>query len=561
VASGDPTPDGVVLWTRVSVGAADTVEVHWTVATDPSLASPVAGGTAVAVPDGDHTVHVTVAGLVPATTYWYGFRVGDEASPVGRTRTLPAPDGPVERIRIGVVCCAHYATGYFNAYARLAERDVDLVLHLGDYIYEAEAKHERWTRYHRPRGRCLTLPDYRARHGQYKTDPDLQALHARHPVVAVWDDHELAGNAWWDGAAGHTPLTDGDWPRRRAAAVRAYREWMPSGLPDPSDPYRIWRTVQLGPLADLVLLDTRLVGRERPAAGRRPVVGVRRRDRALLDRAQWTWLEETLGSGAAGEVGGRRDEVPTRSPGTVPTDRQRWALVASQVVMAPIHLLAARGGLGRRLGAVGDGLIVNSGQWDGYPEERERLLRLLAGRGGPALVVSGDLHSSWVSQLALEHGRGAPVAAEFTVPAVSAPTFARALAPKVRGARSALERLIRRANPHVAWVDTASHGYLLLDVTADRVEGRWWHVDRVGRRTEVEHLAATWSVTRDDPHPVAGAGDNAPVGGGAVAGGDALLQAGEDAGGDAVPQGDDSAGGDALLQGGEGAGGDSSPGA
>jgi alkaline phosphatase D len=479
VASGDPTPDGVVLWTRVSVPARDTVSVGWTVAPDPALAEPVASGSATATPDGDHTVHVTVTGLRPETTYWYRFTAGGESSPVGRTRTLPGPDGPARgRLRLGVVCCAHYATGYFNAYARLAERDVDLVVHLGDYIYEAEAKREKWTRFHRPRGRCLTLPDYRARHGQYKTDPDLQQLHARHPMVSVWDDHELAGNAWWDGAAGHHPRHDGDWPHRRAAAVRAYREWMPSGLPDPADPLRVWRTVRLGSLADLVMLDTRLEGRERPVAGRRPVVGVRRRDRALLSARQWAWLEGEF----SGETG-------------------RWTLLASQVVVAPIHLLAAGGALLRPLGAVGGGLIVNSGQWDGYPRERDRLLGLLARRRGGALVLSGDLHSSWVSQLSADDGRGAPVATEFTVPAVSAPTFARALAPKVRGARSVLERAIHRANPHVAWVDTASHGYVVLDVTADRVEGQWWHVDRVGKRTEAERLAATWLVGRGDPRP------------------------------------------------------------
>jgi alkaline phosphatase D len=467
-----------VLWARVSVEAGARVPVGWTVASDAALADPVGSGSVTATPDRDHTVHVTVAGLRPATTYWYGFTAGGEHSPIGRTRTLPAPDGPADRLRLGVVCCAHYATGYFNAYARLAERDVDLVVHLGDYIYEAEAKREKWTRYHRPRGRCLTLPDYRARHGQYKTDPDLQLLHARHPMVAVWDDHELAGNAWWDDAAGHDPRSDGDWPRRRAAAVRAYREWMPSGLPDPADPFRVWRTVRLGPLADLIMLDTRLVGRERPAAGRRPVVGVRRRDRALLNPEQWEWLED--------ELDGETD---------------RWTVVASQVVMAPIHLLAAGGAAGRRLGAVGGGLIVNSGQWDGYPDQRDRLLSLLAHRRGGALVVSGDLHSSWVAQLAADDGRGAPVAPEFTVPAVSAPTFARALAPKVKGARSALEWAIHRANPHVAWVDTASHGYVVLDLTPARIEGQWWHVDRVGKRTEAERLAATWSLARGDPYP------------------------------------------------------------
>jgi alkaline phosphatase D len=477
VASGDPTPESVVLWTRVTVPAGEAVSVKWVVASEPSLDSPVASGSVQATRDRDHTVHVEVPGLRPASTYWYAFSGGEERSPVGRTRTLPAPGDPAAgRLRLGVVCCAHWATGYFNAYARLAERDIDLAVHLGDYIYEAEAKREKWTRFHRPRGRCLTLPDYRARHRQYKTDPDLQQLHARHPVVAVWDDHELAGNAWWDGAAGHDPWTDGDWPRRRAAAVRAYREWMPSGLPDAADPFRVWRTVRLGPLADLLLLDTRLAGREEPAAGRRPVLGVRRRDRALLNPEQWRWLEGELGPAAAG----------------------RWSLVASQVVVAPIHLLAAGGAVGRRLGAVGGGLIVNSGQWDGYPEERERLLRLLAGRAGEALVLSGDLHSSWVSQLG--------PATEFTAPAVSAPSFARALAPKVRGARSLLEAAVRRANPHVAWVETAGHGYLLLDVTADRVDAHWWHVGRIGRRTGEERLAATWSVTRGDPRPRPGPG-------------------------------------------------------
>jgi len=227
--------------------------------------------------------------------------------------------------------------------------------------------------------------------------------------------------------------------------------------------------VRLGRLADLVILDTRLVGRDRPAAERRPVVGVRRRDRSLLGPAQWKWLEETLGN---------RESTAGR-----------WTLLASQVVMAPIHLLAAGGAVGRRLGAVGGGLIVNSGQWDGYPDERERLLALIGRHPGEALVLSGDLHSSWVSELRPSDGAGPPVAAEFTVPAVSAPTFA---------------RVIRRANSQVAWVDTAGHGYVLLDVTPERIESQWWHVERVGKRTDRERLAATWSVARGDPRPIGG---------------------------------------------------------
>ena len=488
VASGDPTAFGVVLWTRVSVAARACVPVEWRVATDPCLAHVVARGRAEARAEADHTVSVAVGGLQPATTYWYGFEAGRLRSPVGRTRT--APHGPVDRLRLGIVCCAHWTTGFFNAYGRLADRDVDLVVHLGDYVYEDENPKAAGVRRHNPPGRVVTLADYRARHAQYRSDPDLQRLHARHPVAAVWDDHELAGNAWCDGAARHDPRTDGDWDTRRDAAIRAYREWMPLRPPDPSDARRMWRPVRLGGLCDLLLLDTRLAGRDRPAGLRRPVVGVRRRDRSLLGEEQWRWLAGELAPSAAAE----------RPPGD---SAPRWRLVASQVVAAPVHMVRVPRPLtraGRLLGAVNGGLAVNAGQWDGYPDEQQRLFRLLGARPGDAVVLSGDLHSSWASSLAAEGC--APAAAEFVAPAVSAPSFARALAPKFPGGRALLERVIRAANPHVRWVKTSGHGYLLLDVTAARVEAQWWHVDTLRRPHRGEHLAAVWSVAHGDPRLV-----------------------------------------------------------
>lgn len=455
---------------------------------DPHLTDVVASGVALGRPEADHTVQVAVDGLAPRTTYWYGFKVvgpegGPVRSPTGRTRT--APVASVDRLRIGVVCCAHWQTGYFNAYGRLAERDVDLVVHLGDYLYEDNALKERGDRRHDPAGRIATLAGYRARYAQYRTDPDLQRLHRRHPVVAVWDDHELAGNAWRDGAARHDPKTDGPWPARRAAAEQAYREWVPARWPDPSDPSRLWRQVPFGPSLDLLVLDTRLHGRDEPAAGHRSVVGIHRRGRSLLGEAQRAWLAERLGPRA----------VASTPAGEAPA---RWTLVLSQVVVAPIHLLAVPPRLRRPLGAVGGGIIVNPGQWDGYPDERTRLLRLLAGRPGDVVVVSGDLHSSWAAQLEPEDG-GPPVAAEVVAPAVSAPSFARALAPPVQGGRRLLEWAIRRSNPHVRYVDTAGHGYLLLDVTAGHVDAEWWHVDTKLRRAPGEHLAARWRVLHGDP--------------------------------------------------------------
>jgi alkaline phosphatase D len=453
VASGDPTHDGVVVWTRVSGAEGDSVPVRWRVATDAELHDVVAEGTAEAVPEHDFTVQVVVTDLHPATTYWYGFGAGDAVSPVGRTRT--APIGPVERLRVGVVCCSHYETGFFNAYGRLAERDLDVVLHLGDSIYEDRARTSRVARRHEPPERVITLDDYRGRYAQYRTDPDLLALLARHPLVAIWDDHELAGNAWAGGAARHDAETDGDWRSRVEAATRAYREWTPLRLPDPADPLRLWRRVRLGNLCEVLVLDTRLAGRARPAAGRRPVVRVWDRRRRLLGNAQWRWLESELSRPAPG-----------------------WRLVASQVMVAPVAVAPGR-------------LGINPGMWDGYPAERDRLLKLLGAHPGEAVVVSGDLHSSWASELG--------PAVELTAPAVSAPTFAQALAPRVPGARHLLEWILRWANPHVRYVDTAHHGYVVLELTPGQLEAQWWHVATVRHPDPAEHCAARFTVARGVP--------------------------------------------------------------
>jgi alkaline phosphatase D len=453
VASGDPASDGVVLWTRVGGADEGSVPLRWRVATDEALAGFVAEGEAEARADRDFTVQVVVTGLQPATTYWYGFSAGDVASPVGRTRT--APVGPVDRLRVGVVCCSHYETGFFNVYGRLAERDLDVVVHLGDSIYEDRARRTRGVRRHDGPERVITLDDYRRRYAQYRTDPDFAALLARHPVVAVWDDHELAGNAWLGGADRHDPATDGDWRARVDAATRAYLEWTPLRLPDPTDPRRLWRRVRLGNIADLLMLDTRLAGRDRPAAGRRPVLRIWDRRRHLLGKAQWRWLERELGRSGAG-----------------------WRLVASQVMVAPV--------------AVGPGRLgVNPGMWDGYPAERARLLKLLAAHSGEAVVVSGDLHSSWAAEL------GPSV--EVTVPAVSAPSFAQAMAPKIPGGRRLMEWILRLFNGHVRYLDTASHGYVVLDLTPDVLEAQWWHVDTVRRADRGEHCAARFSVVRGEP--------------------------------------------------------------
>ena len=215
MASGDPTGDRLVIWTRVTTTAAEPPPVSWTVATDPDLSDIVASGTTTPDPDADGTVHVDVEGLQPGTTYHYGFEALGERSPVARTRTLPPRDA--DHLRIAMVSCAKYAAGFFNAYSRIAERDdLDFVLHLGDYIYEVSNKPPATQtvgpdigRPYVPANECVNLQDYRARYGHYHQDPDLMAMHHAHPVIGIVDDHEFADNVWREGSLEHRDERDG----------------------------------------------------------------------------------------------------------------------------------------------------------------------------------------------------------------------------------------------------------------------------------------------------------------------------------------------------------------
>jgi len=478
VASADPLPDGVLLWTRCSTDAREPVAVRWWISTVPDGSQVVARGTAEATSERDHTVHVDVAQLEPATTYWYGFSAGDVRSPTGRTRTAASGGGPRQHLRLGLTSCASWPCGYFNAYANLAARDLDLVVHVGDYLYENDRVSLAPTaaRAHRPAGALRSLDDYRRRHAQYRTDPDLQALHARHPMAAAWDDHEIAGGAWRDGATDHRPDLHGPWNERRAAAVQAYLEWMPVRTGD-GGPDSVHRRLDLGPLADLVMLDTRLAGRDRPAADGTAVSKLGYGQRGLLGDAQWRWLEDQLTSAT----------------------KRRWLLLGNQVVMAPIRAVSFDGGRG-----------INPGQWDGYPAERDRLFRLLQSTGWTTdvAVLSGDLHSSWAADL--------PIGAEFVSPSVTTDAFAQTVLPVDCLARPAAW-WFRMQNPHLRMVELRRHGYVVIDITHDRLRADWWHLATISRRDQTERWAGGWQLRHGRPglersaSPIGGAGGGAGV--------------------------------------------------
>ena len=450
VASFEPTDRAVLLWTRLT-GA---TSARWTLAADSGLSQVVAAGDASTGPDADSTVVVDVDGLQPGTSYWYRFESAGERSPVGRTRTLPA--APAAAVRIGVVCCARYSMAPLGAYRAMAEREVDLVLHLGDYVYEDDG--HKGPRSHQPPRAATTLDDYRARLAQIRMDSDCQALHLRHPMVLALDDHDVADNCWAGGAKNHDPSVHGPWADRARAAARARQEWAPARLRDPADPTATWRSVPIADLAEIVVVDTRLSGRDLQA-GDEGAKELHDPGRSLLGDQQRDWLGRRL------------------------TDTSRpWSLLASGVVVNEISLPLPATSLINALIPNGyaaiEGKVMHDDQWDGYPAERDRLAGWLAERGragGRTVIVSGDIHSSWAFE-GPPGPDGDPVAVEMTVPAVASKPMGRS---RVPGAWRVLDGLVRRLE-HVPWVDVTERGYGLLDVTPDEVRMEWWFVEATG---------------------------------------------------------------------------------
>ncbi|MBU2272458.1 MAG: alkaline phosphatase D family protein, partial [Alphaproteobacteria bacterium] len=348
VASGDPQADGVVIWTRVTPAdpAVRSVRVDWSVWRDGEAAS-VASGTVETGPDRDFTVKVPVAGLQPGVDYRYAFTAGETRSPQGRTRTLPA--GPTPEVVLAVASCQLYPGGLFNAWDAVSKLErLDAVVHLGDYIYEYGAEPDAYGmasgaplgRIPEPAHEIVSLADYRQRHAQYKSDPQLQAAHARAPWIVSWDDHETANNSWMGGAENHSPETEGDWNTRKANALKAYFEWMPIRDPAPGGSFEAMnRSFQFGDLASLIMLETRLTARDDQldygrdldvVDGQPDVAGFRAKindpARRMMSEAQEAWLAKEL-----------TDSVQAGRP---------WQVLGNQVVMARMDVPSPRATLG-----------------------------------------------------------------------------------------------------------------------------------------------------------------------------------------------------------------------
>lgn len=476
VASFDPLADRVLLWTR----APGAGRVAWHVSRTVDAGEVVAEGEADVPSDADGCVTVDVAGLEPATTYHYWFSVDGVLSPIGRTRTLPS--GPTTWARLALVCCADPSLGPLRVYRAAAEDELDLVLHLGDYIYE-EAKGDRPME---PDHTCATLEDYRLRLASTRRSPDLQALHLRHPMVFVWDDHDVADNAWRHGAKEHDPEEHGPWEDRLAAAARARQEWLPARLREPQDQLSMWRSFSLGDLAEVVVLDTRIPGRDQQAGdeGAKPLEDP---DRSLLGPAQRRWAHERI-----------RD---TTRP---------WCLLASQVTVSALTLPVPAGAAVDKAMPSGyqvqNGEVLCSDEWDGYPAERTALVQAMADRGPGTVVLSGDVHSSWAMELAAdEHGPAAAV--EAVCPSVTSTPMAEQLPSGWEAVADSLAEEV----PHQCWNDLEHRGYVRLDVRPEQVRADWFAVDPEDEAA-VPRLLASWSSPHGRPPRWEEATPSLPVG-------------------------------------------------
>ncbi len=485
VASGDPLTDRVILWTRVSpVTPKPSITVGYVLATDPALTQVVQVGSTKTNPGRDYTVKIDATRLQPGKTYYYRFNAEGEVSPVGRTKTLPV--GSVSRLRMAVVSCSNHAYGYFNAYARVAQRaDLDLVVHLGDYLYEYGAGQYGTVRTPEPATEMVTLADYRARHAQYKRDADLQAAHRQHAFITIWDDHEIANDSWVGGAQNHTPGTEGPWAQRVADGLKAYYEWMPIRAVDTADLRHNQRSFRFGDLVELVMLEERLGARSQQLPATIP-----------LGNNQFGFTQTGAFADPARTLLGADQEAWLF--GKLRTTPARWKLLGQGVMLSQIKAVGAPN-------AFGGGVFFNSDAWDGYQPARNRLYDVIKGDGNHAkvdnvVVLTGDIHSSWAADLTPDPnnpvvggggynattGEGS-LAVEFVGTSITSPGFD-------FDTDNAFANSLKPANPHFKYINLHRRGYMVVDVTPQRAVGEWYYVDTVASPSNIETFAVAFEV-------------------------------------------------------------------
>lgn len=510
VASGDPLADGVVLWTR-AVPDKDfekAVSVAWEVATDKDFETLIHSGTAEAKNAHDFTVKVDVRGLSAGQTYYYRFHTSDSQSPVGTTLTLP--EGVVDSVRLGVVSCANYPAGYFNVYRELSKRDdLDVIVHLGDYIYEyssaadsyaaADAAELDRTFPEDNDLELIRLKDYRRRYDIYRSDEDLQALHRKMPFIVVWDDHEVANDAWENGAENHND-GEGDYGTRKLEALQAYFEWMPIRPVIKGNDEAIFRTFRFGNLVDLHMLDTRHMGRDEPLNylnyftedgldQARFIADVGSENRTLLGAEQMLWLQASMGySTATWQVLGQqvlmgRMNLPAELLVKIATEKfEGLAAVLGELAALKGRKLAGDDSLTEfELARIAKDAAApySLDAWDGYQYEREVVLGTAKKLNKNLVVLAGDTHNAWANNL--KDIDGDQIGVEFATASVSSPGLEEYLEleeEQIAGAEQGIGLLA----DDLDYLNMNQRGYMVVTFTAEEARADWYFVDTIKSR-------------------------------------------------------------------------------
>jgi alkaline phosphatase D len=521
VASGDPLADRVILWTHAKYdGLVDSVTLNYQVATDASFSTLVSNGTVTASSSTGFTAKVDATGLSAGRDYFYRFVVGRWISPIGITRTLPAPN--VASVKFAVFSCTLYSAGYFNAYDAANKSGAQYAVHLGDYIYEYGSDPSKFGngdaislgRVTAPANEIVSLDDYRIRYALYRTDPSLKALHASMPWITVWDDHEFANNAWVDGAENHNSATQGAWSERKAIAARVYHEWMPIRAQDPANLLKIYRRFDFGNIFTLHMVDTRIEGRDKQydAYGDSDG-GITRYATALtngsdathrmMSTTQQTWLTSGMAaSTATWQIMGNQDIMARMwfpasilqaqaTATTNPTLANQQAVGTAITAFLTAKATPAGARTPTQAGLVSTStnprLPYNLDSWDGYPIQRETILQTIKAQGNKFITLSGDSHNAWFTNVTTL--AGVKVGVEFAGSSVTSPGFESAglgsLASSldgtavVPGGYGLGMGLVDDLN----YADTIRRGYLLMTATATSVKGEYVFVDTIKSTT------------------------------------------------------------------------------
>jgi alkaline phosphatase D len=499
VASGEPSKSSVLLWTRY-VGNGD-VKLTAEISPNADFSGVKIAGEVEALVDRDHIAKITAQGLDPNAWYFYRFIAPDGSkSQVGRTRTLP--EGPTAQFNIGVVGCSNLPFGYFNAYAHAAQNaSLDLIVHTGDYIYEYPSgtypsKDQAVSgRMVNPLSEIVQLADYRLRYAAYRKDPDLQRIHQVLPMIAMWDDHEFANDAYKDGAENHD-ASEGDWEVRKRVAERVYREWMPVSDKDYGSPR--WSEYQIGDLATLFLTESRISARSKQLD-----LGAALNGQEDVQAVIESFRDNVWQDPAREMIGGEQEAWLGSAMRKSKASGTKWQVWSQQCVMGELKLpqeainwvapdAPAFAKQRLKVGALAAkmGLPINFDSWDGYPQARERALKEAQAANADLIVLSGDSHNGWAFNLETADGKAG---VEFGGHSVTSP----GLESYLSGARpDVAAKALRETNSQLQWTDTSNRGYMTVALTPEKATSTWHFLDTIRSKSTALRSSASQTVLR-----------------------------------------------------------------